>query len=1159
MTDSSTQPGVLTAPSKDLSPTLETEEYVEINGRKIRKTIVEDLRKQIEEKSSHIVNKLDRVEFEATLLRKAVDSYLAGDEDPLAEENEVIIDYSPEKPGQGSRFACYSTILGSGAFKTVYRGLDTEEAQEVAWNEVVCRDFSEAERQRFLEEVDILRSLRHDNIIRFYDAWERTSKNGHRVIFATELMTSGTLKQYIRKSSAVRIKVVRSWCKQILAGLQYLHSRDPPIIHRDLKCDNIFVNGANGEVKIGDLGLATLKKNDHAVSLIGTPEFMAPEMYDEMYTESVDVYSFGMCVLEMITREYPYSECTNAAQVYKRVSSGIQPESLKKVENAKAYNFIMGCLCHHSKRLTIPQLLEHPFITDESTTLVPAKEGEGRGSASFNPSSQDEAELPESVDDLDVAFVEVEKDGEDDALKLKFVNMVQDEKEDTVKKNQVFFMYNMVKDDPEDVAKEMVDAKLASEDDCERISQSIRQIVKDYERDPQALIAKAKQEAEAEEAALAQAFQKQQQAKAAAEKRKKEEEENARLKAKQETEQQKIAQAAQPVAAQKTQQQQQQPQQQQQQPQQHQQLQQQPQQQQQQQQQPQQQQKQQQQQQQQQQRPPQQGQQQRPPQQPSTAAKGGSGQVPQQRPTMQAGQPSTTARQQVPPGALQPLPMERVPSGQQGQRMPNQRSLPLKSGDPPVGRGSDPEAIIPSMTRDSIGGGRVRPKSEQIPTQVYSQPQPSQQQRLSTTSEPIRTTQMTQRQSGQASPATMSHSMPGQPVRQTSYHAPQAQSQDTDYGSRQGSGSPAYNANGGSEQFRHPQQQPPPKKGGRDSYIKSGNGGMAVPHPDAVTSSHSAPPSEFLHASNKTSPTLNSTTMSPTLAVHGDDSIQRVKSGPSVMQQPGPHAQLPAQQMSGGTGIQVRHKSMEQAPIAQPIPQKQDQAFNLGATKMSNTPPTGQVRQPQQQQQRHQIQQQQQPHRGTAPQQIPPQQQQQQQQNIQMQQPHHGSPGELWSEFESSHMRGRPGLEVGKGPRPAYRNTVGSPRGSTLTVTSAAPGRAASLEDILNAPDQALNMGGPAAGTMGRPIGVNGRTHSNADILNTEWPNTDRISREGSIASDSATIPVDMEAVNRKKQMLADFEKRTMESLSGLGKDSKTAANKKPTLDQLRKNPAGQM
>ena len=54
---------------------------------------------------------------------------------------------------------------------------------------------------------------------------------------------------------------------------------------------------------------------------VGTPEFMAPEMYEEQYDEGIDVYAFGMCMLEMATSEYPYNECLNAGQIYRRVTA----------------------------------------------------------------------------------------------------------------------------------------------------------------------------------------------------------------------------------------------------------------------------------------------------------------------------------------------------------------------------------------------------------------------------------------------------------------------------------------------------------------------------------------------------------------------------------------------------------------------------------------------------------------------------------------------------------------------------------------------------------------------------------------------------------------------------------------------------------------------
>lgn len=55
--------------------------------------------------------------------------------------------------------------------------------------------------------------------------------------------------------------------------------------------------------------------------VVGTPEFMAPELYEEEYDELVDIYAFGMCLLELVTFEYPYVECANAAQIYKKVTS----------------------------------------------------------------------------------------------------------------------------------------------------------------------------------------------------------------------------------------------------------------------------------------------------------------------------------------------------------------------------------------------------------------------------------------------------------------------------------------------------------------------------------------------------------------------------------------------------------------------------------------------------------------------------------------------------------------------------------------------------------------------------------------------------------------------------------------------------------------------
>ncbi|RWV96896.1 hypothetical protein BHE74_00005420 [Ensete ventricosum] len=95
------------------------------------------------------------------------------------------------------------------------------------------------------------------------------------------------------------------------------------------------------------------------IILVGTPEFMAPELYEEEYNELVDIYSFGMCMLEMVTLEYPYSECKNPAQIYKKVMS---PAALAKVADPQVRQFIEKCLVSASERLPAKELLKDPFL-----------------------------------------------------------------------------------------------------------------------------------------------------------------------------------------------------------------------------------------------------------------------------------------------------------------------------------------------------------------------------------------------------------------------------------------------------------------------------------------------------------------------------------------------------------------------------------------------------------------------------------------------------------------------------------------------------------------------------------------------------------------------------------------------------------------------------
>ncbi|XP_015247905.1 PREDICTED: serine/threonine-protein kinase WNK1 isoform X2 [Cyprinodon variegatus] len=359
-------------------------------------------------------------------------------QDDIEEAETKAVGTSPD-----GRFLKFDIEIGRGSFKTVYKGLDTETTVEVAWCELQDRKLSKSERQRFKEEAGMLKGLQHPNIVRFYDSWEGLCKGKKCIVLVTELMTSGTLKTYLKRFKVMKIKVLRSWCRQILKGLHFLHTRAPPIIHRDLKCDNIFITGPTGSVKIGDLGLATLKRASFAKSVIGTPEFMAPEMYEEKYDESVDVYAFGMCMLEMATSEYPYSECQNAAQIYRRVTSGVKPASFDKVAIPEVKEIIEGCIrTDKDERYAIKTLLNHAFFQEETGVRV---------------------ELAE------------EDDGEMIAIKLWL--RIEDVKKlkGKYKENEAIeFSFDLNRDVPEDVAQEMVESGYVAEADHKTMAKAIK-------------------------------------------------------------------------------------------------------------------------------------------------------------------------------------------------------------------------------------------------------------------------------------------------------------------------------------------------------------------------------------------------------------------------------------------------------------------------------------------------------------------------------------------------------------------------------------------------------------------------------------------------------------------------------------------------------------
>jgi WNK lysine deficient protein kinase len=112
------------------------------------------------------------------------------------------------------------------------------------------------------------------------------------------------------------------------------------------------------------MGFSKPMKDYKKHRIVGTIGFMALEIFEEDYNELVDIYAFGMCVLEMVTNKYPYEECNNAPHIYKKVKEGKEPAALRDLANHEVQAFIRKCLAHPSHRPSVVQLLLDPFLAE---------------------------------------------------------------------------------------------------------------------------------------------------------------------------------------------------------------------------------------------------------------------------------------------------------------------------------------------------------------------------------------------------------------------------------------------------------------------------------------------------------------------------------------------------------------------------------------------------------------------------------------------------------------------------------------------------------------------------------------------------------------------------------------------------------------------------
>ena len=206
-------------------------------------------------------------------------------------------------------------FLGEGSFAEVYlvkhNFLDDLRAMKIIKQPLS----STSDNKEIFQEVIIATQLRHENSISIYDADVISAKdNKNKAFFVMEYVPGGDLEQYLNffidSNISMSLYHVLDLMKQILEGLNVLYSSNPPIIHRDLKLNNILLSyNACGEIviKISDFGFAkSVTTNISDVDVVGTRPYMAPECFKKVASTRTDIYAVGVIFYQLLTNNFPY-------------------------------------------------------------------------------------------------------------------------------------------------------------------------------------------------------------------------------------------------------------------------------------------------------------------------------------------------------------------------------------------------------------------------------------------------------------------------------------------------------------------------------------------------------------------------------------------------------------------------------------------------------------------------------------------------------------------------------------------------------------------------------------------------------------------------------------------------------------------------------------
>ncbi|ODA80767.1 hypothetical protein RJ55_03726 [Drechmeria coniospora] len=266
--------------------------------------------------------------------------------------------------------------LGKGAFGSVYKAFNWSTGEAVAVKQIKLADLPKSELRMIESEIDLLKNLFHDNIVKYIGFVKSTDC----LNIILEYCENGSLHSIIKAYGKFPENLVGVYMTQVLQGLQYLH--DQGVIHRDIKGANILTT-KDGTVKLADFGVSTstlASGQDKEAQVVGTPYWMAPEIIQLSGASSAsDIWSVGCTVIELLQGKPPYHNLAAMPALFAIVNDDHPP--LPEGISAAARDFLMQCFQKDPNlRVSARKLLRHAWIAGCRRAVAPVS----KAPANFN-------------------------------------------------------------------------------------------------------------------------------------------------------------------------------------------------------------------------------------------------------------------------------------------------------------------------------------------------------------------------------------------------------------------------------------------------------------------------------------------------------------------------------------------------------------------------------------------------------------------------------------------------------------------------------------------------------------------------------------------------------------------------------------------------------